>query len=70
MAIAFNEHTPKLTLKLGLIYLAKVLHIYPGFAEKYLDILLKIPDQMRQSVLDVHPLSGSEEEVYVSGCFT
>lgn len=67
---AFNENVPKLTLKLGLIYLAKLLHIYPNFAGPYLDILLKIPDQMRQAVLDVNPLSGSEEEVYVSGCFS
>ncbi len=70
IAAAFSESVPKLTQKLGLIYLAKVLHLYPGFAEKYLDILLKLPDQMRQAVLDVNPLSGSEEEVYVSGCYT
>lgn len=29
--------------------------------------MLNAPDQIRQSVLEVEPLPGTEEEVYVSG---
>jgi len=57
-------------LKIGLIYLAKVLHFYPEFAEKYLEILLSVPDAIRTSVVDVNPIPGTEEEVLVSGAST
>jgi len=66
----FKVEAPKATLKIGLIYLAKILHFYPEFTDLYLKILLSVPDNIRTSVVDCSPLPGIEEEVYVSGCAT
>jgi len=32
----FQEQAPKATLKIGLIYLAKIMDFYPEFTQKYL----------------------------------
>lgn len=66
----FVPEAPKATLKIGLIYLAKILHFYPDFADQYLTILLSVPDAIRTSVVDVNPLPGTEEEVLVAGATT
>ena len=66
----FKVEAPKATLKIGLIYLAKILHFYPEFTDLYLQILLSVPENIRTSVVDVSPLPGTEEEVYVSGSST
>lgn len=65
-----NQNAPKATVKIGLIYLAKILHFYPEFTPHYLQILLSAPDNIRSATLEVEPLSGTEEEVYVSGSNT
>lgn len=31
----FNNEAPKATIKIGLIYLAKILHFYPEFTDNY-----------------------------------
>ena len=61
---------PKATIKIGLIYLAKILHFYPDYTDTYLDILLSTTDVIRSATLEVDPLPGTEEEVYVSGANT
>jgi hypothetical protein len=66
----FKVEAPKATLKIGLIYLAKILNYYPEFTDLYLQILLSVPDTIRTSVVDCAPLPGTEEEVYVSGSST
>ena len=66
----FRVEAPKATLKIGLIYLAKILNFYPEFTDLYLQILLSVPDSIRTSVVDCNPLPGTEEEVYVSGSST
>lgn len=63
----FSEHAPKATLKIGLIYLAKILHFYQDFTDTYLKILLAAPENIRSAVVEVNPIPGTEEEVYVSG---
>jgi hypothetical protein len=52
--------------------LAKVLHYYPEFADRYLEILLTVPDDIRSSIVDVEPIlgPGTEEEVLVAGAVT
>jgi len=57
-------------LKVGLIYLAKIIHFYPDFSETYLDILLNVPESIRSSVVDVNPIPGTEEDQIVSGAAT
>lgn len=64
---AFTVSAPKATIKIGLIYLAKILNFYPEFTDTYLQVLLAAPDNIRSAVLEVDPLPGTEEEVYVSG---
>ncbi len=66
----FTSDAPKATIKIGLIYLAKILHFYPDFTDTYLSILLNCTDNIRSTTLEVEPLPGTEEEVYVSGANT
>ena len=66
----FTPHAPKATVKIGLIYLAKIMDLYPEFTATYLNILLSCPENVRSSTLDLNPQPGTEEEVYVSGVNT
>eukprot|EP01022_Parablepharisma_sp_SALTPOND_P007916 TRINITY_DN1342_c0_g1_i1.p1 TRINITY_DN1342_c0_g1~~TRINITY_DN1342_c0_g1_i1.p1 ORF type:complete len:955 (+),score=104.92 TRINITY_DN1342_c0_g1_i1:4363-7227(+) len=66
----FNEDTPIITQKVGLIYTARLLKYYKEFSKHYLQILLKVPEKVRTNVLDVNPMPGTEEEVYVLGVYT
>jgi len=66
----FKEDCPKATTKIGLIYLAKIIDFYPEFTHSYLRVLLACPENIRQAVLEIQPLPGTEEEVYVSGANT
>ena len=66
----FTPHAPKATVKIGLIYLASIMDLYPSFTKTYLSILLSCPENVRTSTLEVSPESGTEEEVYVSGVNT
>ena len=66
----FNEDTPILTQKVGLIYTARLLKYYKDFSKHYLQILLKVPDKVRYNVLDVKPISGTEDDAYVLGVYT
>lgn len=50
--------------------MAKTLHFYPAYTDTYLHILLTAPDKIRTATLEVDPLPGTEEEVYVSGSNT
>lgn len=36
----FSKDGPKATIKIGLIYLAKIMDFYPDFTQKYLEVLL------------------------------
>lgn len=66
----FTPHAPKATVKIGLIYLASIMDLYPSFTKTYLSILLSCPENVRTSTLEVSPIPGTEEEVYVSGVNT
>lgn len=66
----FTPDAPKATVKIGLIYLAKIMDLYPEFTSTYLNILLHCPENVRSSTLDLDPVPGTEEEVYVSGVNT
>eukprot|EP00826_Nyctotherus_ovalis_P022263 TRINITY_DN17318_c0_g2_i1.p1 TRINITY_DN17318_c0_g2~~TRINITY_DN17318_c0_g2_i1.p1 ORF type:complete len:821 (+),score=324.45 TRINITY_DN17318_c0_g2_i1:73-2535(+) len=66
----FNEDTPIITQKVGLIYTARILKYYKDFSKHYLQILLKVPEKVRANVLDVKPIAGTEEDAYVIGVYT
>jgi hypothetical protein len=66
----FRQGCPKATCKIGLIYLAKIINYYPDFTKQYLDVLLTSPENIRLATLEIKPLPGTEEEVYVSGANT
>jgi hypothetical protein len=44
--------------------------LYSRFTKRYLHILLTCPENVRSSTLDLRPVPGTEEEVYVSGVNT
>lgn len=50
--------------------MAKIIDFYPQFTEKYLEILLSSPENIRSTTLEMEPIKGTEEEVYVSGANT
>ena len=56
----FVPEANKMTLKIGLIYLAKILLFYPEFAETYLGILLSVPDTIRSAVVETNPIPGKK----------
>lgn len=66
----FHQGCPKATSKIGLIYLAKIIHFYKDFTPKYIEMLLACPENIRHAILEIKPLPGTEEEVYVSGANT
>ena len=68
--IIFNSNAPKATLKIGLIYLAKIMDYYPFFTDKYLEILLNCQESIRSTTLEIEPIPGTEEDMYVSGSNT
>ena len=52
----FTPHAPKATVKIGLIYLARIMDLYSDFTSKYLKILLTCPENVRSSTLDLEPV--------------
>ncbi|KAL4471200.1 hypothetical protein ABPG72_007567 [Tetrahymena utriculariae] len=62
-----SKHSQNI-LRIGLIYLAPVLNFYPNLCNRYLDILLKISPNIRESVLLTNPTQGEEEGQIVGGC--
>ena len=66
----FVHDAPKATLKVGLIYLAKIINFYPEFSQTYLQILLSVEENIRAAVIEVNPIPGTEEDYVVSGSTT
>lgn len=52
--------------KIGLVYLAKVLNYYPSLCQGYLDVLLSVDDDVRETVLDISPENQGEYNVVLS----
>ncbi len=55
--------------KIGLIYLAKVLNYYPTLCQRYLEVLLSVEDDVRETVLDISPENQGEYNVVLSNLF-
>ena len=65
----FNLSSPKMTIKIGFIYLAIILEFYPDLAKKYMKLLIEYKDNtIRKEVLKVN--KSSEEYEYTMNCFT
>ena len=52
--------------KIGLVYLAKVLNFYPDLCARYLEVLLSVEDDVRESVLDIQPENQGEYNIVLS----
>lgn len=65
----FHPDSSHNILHIGLIYLAPILNHYPSLCDRYLEIIIKVDEQIREIVLR-NPTSPNEiEEGYVvSGC--
>ena len=65
----FNLSSPKMTIKIGFIYLAEILEFYPDLAKKYMKLLIEYKDNtIRKEVLKVN--KSLEEYEYTMNCFT
>lgn len=54
--------------KIGLIYIAPTLNHYPELCDRYLEIMLKISDQIRSTILLINPKPEEREGLIVKGC--
>jgi len=65
----FNLSSPRMTIKIGFIYLAEILEFYPNLAKKYMKLLIEYKDDtIRREVLQV--TKSLEEYEYTMNCFT
>jgi len=65
----FSLPSPRMTIKIGFIYLAEVLEYYPELAKKYIKLLIEYPDNnIRKEVLKVN--QSYEEYEYTMNCYT
>lgn len=48
----FHKHQNVNVLKVGLIYLAKILNFYPQLCEVYLEVLLNINEEIKKTILN------------------
>ena len=65
----FNLSSPRMTVKIGFIYLAEILEFYPNLAKKYMKLLIEYKDDtIRREVLQV--TKSLEEYEYTMNCFT
>ena len=65
----FNLSSPRMTIKIGFIYLAEILEFYPTLAKKYMKLLIEYKDNtIRKEVLKVN--KSLEEYEYTMNCFT
>jgi hypothetical protein len=50
----FQEKSPNMTIKIGFIYLAEILHYYPTLAHKYVKLLIEFKyNSVRKEVLEI-----------------
>ena len=65
----FNLSSPRMTIKIGFIYLAEILEFYPDLAKEYMKLLIEYKDNtIRKEVLNVN--QSCEEYEYTMNCFT
>ena len=65
----FTLSSPRMTIKIGFIYLAEILEFYPNLAKKYMKLLIEYKDNtVRKEVLKVN--KSLEEYEYTMNCFT
>lgn len=65
----FNSSTNEHILHIGLIYLSRNLTHYPSLCDRYLEILIKVSEKTRETVLTLAKnSSGFDEGKLVNGC--
>lgn len=62
----FHKNANVNVQRIGLIYLAKVLNYYPGLCSRYLEVLLSVEDDVRETILDIDPENQGEYNVVLS----
>lgn len=65
----FQAKNPNLTVKIGFIYLAEIIHYYPSLASKYIEILINFKyNKVREEVILAS--YDKDEMEYTSHCYT
>lgn len=62
----FHKHQNVNVLKVGLVYLAKILNYYPELCERYLQVLLNINDETKKSILNTDESANIKSNIVLS----
>jgi hypothetical protein len=62
----FHRHQNVNVLKVGLVYLAKILNYYPELCERYLQVLLNINDEIKKSILNTDESANVKSNIVLS----
>lgn len=65
----FHKNANVNVQKIGLVYLAKVLNYYPELCPRYLEVLLSVEDDVRETVLDINPENQGDFHIVLSKQF-
>ena len=66
----FNTSANLNVQKIGLVYLAKVLNYYPELCARYLEVLLCVDDDVRETVLNIEESNKGEYNIVLSKVMT
>lgn len=62
----FHKNANVNVQKIGLNYLAKVLNYYPELCPRYLEVILSVEDDVRETVLDINPENQGDFHIVLS----
>jgi hypothetical protein len=62
----FHRHQNVNVLKVGLIYLARILNFYPQLCEVYLEVLLNINEEIKKTILNTDEEMGKKSNIVLS----
>ena len=62
----FHKNQNVNVLKVGLIYLAKILNFYPQLCEVYLEVLLNINEEIKKTILNTDDDASVKSNIVLS----
>lgn len=62
----FHRHQNVNVLKVGLIYLARILNFYPQLCEVYLEVLLNINEEIKKTILNTDEEMSKKSNIVLS----
>lgn len=62
----FHKHQNVNVLKVGLIYLARILNFYPQLCEVFLEVLLNINEEIKKTILNTEEGAAVKSNIVLS----